>query len=293
MRTQSRSRIAAAGWGALGALVLLSSGASAQKAAPTRQECLTHHEKGQQLRKSASLLEARQSLRACSNEECPALVREDCISLLADVERAVPSVTFEVVADGHDIAGAKIYDNDVLLTDGLKGVPHELNPGVHKIRAEVPGKPPLEATEVIREGEQNRILRLEYAPPPPPPNLLEPAKPTGPRPITAMTWLFAGLTVAAAGAGATFGVLALGKRNQLSCSPLCADSEVQPVKSMALLADASFGGAVLFAGATTIFFLTRPVVPEKDEKDKDKEQGFHPTVLLAPGFGGFGARGSF
>jgi hypothetical protein len=57
---------------------------------------------------------------------------------------------------------------------------------------------------------------------------------------------------------------------------------------MALAADASFGGAVLFAGLATVFFLARPVVPEK-EKEKD----FHPTVLLAPGFGGFGAWGSF
>jgi hypothetical protein len=262
--------------------------ASAQKTAPTRQECLSHHEKGQQLRKTATLIESRQALRACSDEACPTLVREDCIELLADVERAVPSVSFEVVANGKDVPSAKLYDGDQLLTDGLKGVPHELNPGVHKFRAEVEGKPPLESTEVIREGEKNRLIRLEYAPPPPPPGQTVPTEPTGPRPVTATTWIFAGLALAAAGAGATFGELALNKRNQLKCSPLCSDSDVSPAKTMAEVADASFGGAILFAGIATVFFLTRPVVPEKE-----KGTEFHPTVLLAPGFGGLGARGSF
>jgi hypothetical protein len=124
-----------------------------------RERCLAHHEKGQRQRRTASLLEARQTLRACSDENCPSLVRADCIDILADVERAVPSVSFEVVVSGQDIPDAKVTV-DGQPAPNARGVPYELNPGVHKFRTEVPGKPPIESTEVIREGEKNRVIRL-------------------------------------------------------------------------------------------------------------------------------------
>ncbi len=262
--------------------------AVAQKAAPSREQCLAEHEKGQQQRKTAALLEARQTLRACSDENCPSLVRADCIDLLADVERNMPSVSFEVVVNRQDIPDAKVTI-DGQPVPNARGIPLELNPGVHKFRTEVQGKPPIESTEVIREGEKNRVIRLEWEPPPPQLQF-GPKEPTGPRPIPATTWIFSGLAVAAVGAGATFGALALNKRSQLTCKPLCADADVQPVKTMALAADVSFGGAVLLAGVASYFFFTRPIVPDKG---KEKEHTLQPEAYLAPGYGGIGLRGSF
>jgi hypothetical protein len=270
------------------ALVLWPALAVAQRSAPTREQCLAQHEKGQQQRKTASLLEARQTLRACSDESCPGLVRADCLDLLADVERAVPSVSFEVVIDRQDIPDARVTVDGQPMPNA-RGVPYELNPGVHRFRTETPGKPPIEATEVIREGEKNRVIRLEWVPPPPP-VVLAPREPTGPRPVPASAWVFSGLAVAAAGAGATFGVLALNKRSQLVCKPLCTDSDVQPVKSMALVSDLSFAGGVLLAGLASYFYFSRPVVPEKERENEHKLQ---PSALLAPGYGAIGLRGSF
>jgi hypothetical protein len=174
-----------------------------------------------------------------------------------------------------------------------RGVPYELNPGVHRFRTETSGKPPIEATEVIREGEKNRLIRLEWVPPPPPP-VLALREPTGPRPIPASAWIFSGLAVAAAGAGATFGVLALERRSQLTCSPLCTSTDLQPTKTMALASDLSFGGAVLLGGMASFFYLSRPIVPEGGkEKEKEKEHRLEPSILLAPGLGRIGLRGSF
>jgi hypothetical protein len=263
-------------------------GARADKSPPSREECLGLHEKAQMLRKSGSLLDARQVLRACSDDACPALVREDCVELLGEVERLVPSVTFEVVVDGQDVASAKVFDGDQLVTDGMTGVPHPLNPGVHKFRAEVPGKPPLHLTEVVREGEQNRVIRLEYQAPQQRASTL-PQEPTFSRPVPATTWVFGGLSILAVGAGAVFGEMALSKRSQLTCSPLCTDSDVNPVKTMSLIADASFGGAVVFGSLASVFFFTRPTVSSMPEKKATVQ----PTAFIAPGFQGLGLQGSF
>jgi hypothetical protein len=277
------------GSGALVVVALIPAGARADKTPPTRQECLTLHEKAQVLRKSASLLDARQVLRACADEACPALVREDCVELLGEVERLVPSVTFEVVVEGQDVTNAKVFDGDQLLTDGLNGVPHALNPGVHKFRAEVPGKPPLDLTEVVREGEQNRVIRLEYQAPQQHAQALPPAEPVERRPVPATAWVFGGLSVLAVGAGAVLGEIALSKRSQLTCSPFCTDADVTPVKTLSIAADASFGGAVVFAGLATVFFLTRPTLSLAPEKKPTVQ----PTAIILPGFQGFGLQGSF
>jgi hypothetical protein len=268
--------------------LLLPAGAGAQNPPPpTRDECFSLHENGQVLRKKAALLESRQALRRCSDEVCPALVREDCVALLADVERGVPTVVFEVVVDGQEQANPRVFEGGQLLTDGLRGVPHVLNPGVHKFRAEVPARPPIESTEVIREGEQNRVIRLEYTTPAAAVVVRE--QPTGPRPIPAVTWVFSGLSVAALAAGSAFGALALSKRSQLTCQPLCTDAELSPTRTMSQVADASFGGAIVFAGLASYFFFTRPVVPTPGEQRLEVKA----TAFVGPGYEGVGVQGSF
>jgi hypothetical protein len=119
---------------------------------------------------------------------------------------------------------------------------------------------------------------------------LVPAQPTGPRPVPPMTWVFGGLALAAAGTGATLGVLALGKKSdldKLGCKPFCTDSQLSSTKTMTVAADVSFAGAIVFAGISTVFFLTRPVVPEK------KDNGLQPSAFVGPGYQGIGLRGSF
>jgi hypothetical protein len=58
---------------------------------------------------------------------------------------------------------------------------------------------------------------------------------------------------------------------------------------MSIAADASFGGAVIFAGLATTFFLTRPTVSPASEKKPTVQ----PTAVIVPGFQGFGLQGSF
>jgi hypothetical protein len=283
---------------ALAGAAASSSSARAQEAtapgAPTRLECVTLHEKSQELRKASKLLDARKALRSCSNDACPTLIRKDCTDWLEEVERAMPSVAFEGVLSGKDVTNVRVSDGDHVLAESLTGASYELDPGVHKFQATMEGHTPIDATSVIREGEKNRVIRLDFTPPVvlPPPGFGHdvPGQPTGPRPIPATFWVFGAAAVATAGVGTAFGVLALQKRDKLGCSPFCVSSDTQPVKTLALVADIGFGATVVSAALATYFLVTRPVVPLKE---KDEKGGVAPTAIAGPGFGGLGVRGSF
>jgi hypothetical protein len=296
MRSGKSRWPAVAGGVLVGALASLSSSArlanAQESGAPTRQECVSLHEKAQELRKQSKLLQTRKTLRTCSNESCPALIREDCTSWLEELERAMPSIAFEIVLDGKDIAEAKITEGDRVLTDTIGGTSYEMDPGVHKFKAEVAGHNPIETTVVVREGEKNRVIRIDFTPPPLLGGPLVAAQPTGPRPIPATAWVFGGLAVAAAATGGVLGGLALGKKSdldKLGCKPFCTDSQLSSTKTMALGADISFAGAVVFAGLSTVFFLTRPIVPDKEGTGVALEA----SPFIGPGYQGIGLRGSF
>jgi hypothetical protein len=206
----------------------------------------------------------------------------------------MPSLAFEIVLDGKDIADAKITEGNRVVTESISGVAYEMDPGVHKFKAEIPAHDPIETTVVVREGEKNRVIRSDFTPPPvfPPGGGILPPKPTGPRPIPPAAWVFGGVAVVAAGVGTTFGLLARGKKSdldKLGCSPFCTESQVSSMKSMALVADIGFGAAIVSAGVATVLFVTRPVVLPKDKK----ETGLEPAAFIGPGYQGVGLRGSF
>jgi hypothetical protein len=296
MRSSKSRWPAVAGGVLVGAMASVSSSArwaSAQESgAPTRQECVSLHEKGQELRKQSKLLQTRKILRTCSNESCPGLIREDCTSWLEELERAMPSIAFEIVLDGKDIAEAKITEGDRVLTENIGGTSYEMDPGVHKFKAEIAGHDPIETAVVVREGEKNRVIRIDFTPPPVFGGPLVPPPPTGPRPVPAATWVFGSLALVAAGTGGVLGGLALSKKSdldKLGCKPFCTDSQLSSTKTMALAADATFAGAVVLAGVSMVFYLTRPVVPIKEKK----EIGLEPSAFIGPGYQGIGLRGSF
>jgi hypothetical protein len=270
----------------LGAFVLCQVPASAQAPDDDAQtvQCLNLHEKAQKLRKSGALLQSRVALLSCAGETCPTMVRQDCIELLRDLERDIPSVSFELLLNGKDIDGAKFSDGDKPVVAGSKGVPYDVDPGVHKFKAEVPGVPAIETTEIVREGEKNRVVRFVSNVP-----AAASPLPAGERPVPPATWVFGAAAIAAVGAGAILGYTAENNLSQLTCKPYCTSSDVAPVRTMAAAADASFGGAILLAGIAGAFFFSRPVVTS----EKQTTYELQPAAVLGAGFGGVSLRGSF
>src|ERR1041385_8156901 len=63
-------------------------------AAPTKEDCLDAHGRGQDQQEAGHLALARDSFAVCSQPSCPALVQSDCARFSEELARLSPSVTF-------------------------------------------------------------------------------------------------------------------------------------------------------------------------------------------------------
>lgn len=135
-------------------LALASSPASADL---TKDACADANGKGQQLRRELKLAAARIELRTCASASCPAIVRDDCARRLDELDKAQPSIVFEVRdAAGSDVSAVKVTVDDSPLTERLDGAAIPVDIGAHVFRFEVAEYPPVVRTLIIAEGEKAR-----------------------------------------------------------------------------------------------------------------------------------------
>src|SRR5207237_6419559 len=92
--------------------------------------------------------------------------------------------------------------DDRPIRDRLDGTAIEVDPGEHLIHFETDGKPPVDKTVVVREGEKNRVIDVVLGTPPPPTPLSAPAAAVSPVPRASdgSTQRTIGLAVAGGGA---------------------------------------------------------------------------------------------
>jgi hypothetical protein len=138
--------------------------ASAVAAAPrvaaadnTKAQCIEANTKSQELRREGKLAEAREQLRKCGEPACPRLVRDDCTKRLDELEKAQPTMVFDVKdARGADVIDVRVSVDGRLLVDHLDGNPVKVDPGAHAFSFEAPGQPPVVDQVLVREGETAR-----------------------------------------------------------------------------------------------------------------------------------------
>lgn len=131
---------------------------------PSKQQCVDDNRTAQDLRRNGHFGAARESLRRCAVAACPALVRDDCTLRLDDLEKAQPSLMFEVTdTSGTDIIAVRIRVDGTLLTDRLDGTPLKVDPGAHVVTFEVAGRPTVTESLLVREGEAARRERVVIA----------------------------------------------------------------------------------------------------------------------------------
>jgi hypothetical protein len=269
----------------LGTTVLVavgSSAAQAQESPSARQpeepgvkaQCLSAHEEAQTARIARHFGEARTKLRACAREECPGLVRADCVNWLGDLAKISPSVIVDADVDGQQAPSTRVYLDGTLLVDHLDGQAVELDPGAHRFRFEVPGFPPQEEDIVVSEGVQGRVVAAsfhhEVREPPPAPRVVP-----APRPIPSPVLISAVVALTGVASTAIFGALAISEKSSLSqsCAPFCTDSQVGALHGYALAADVSAGVAAAAAALAGYFFFTRP------EQSRRSSVSFSPAPL--------------
>jgi hypothetical protein len=138
-------------------LATLAGATPARAADPTTADCLSASESSLSLRSQHQLRAARAQLLVCAAASCPADVRKECTSRVADVNLAMPTIVFEAKdATGNDMVAVKVTMDGQPLAMRLEGAPLSIDPGEHVFRFELDGQPGVQKTFVIRESEKDR-----------------------------------------------------------------------------------------------------------------------------------------
>jgi hypothetical protein len=229
--------------------------------------CTELYEKAQEEKTAGHLSAALLHLRSCIDAHCAKFIRDDCARWMDQVESALPSVVFAVRRDGKDVANVDVSCDGKLLVSSLDGKAVPVDPGPHDFSFELPGFSSIQRQLLIREGERNRMIDVEFrssataTPLPPSTNtgLGLQAKPDAPK--TVVRYLPYGLTVLGALGAVGFTVFALqGNRRkgdlEHSCSPYCQAGQVDEVKTKYQLADTCLAVGLVSAGVASYLFLT-------------------------------------
>lgn len=228
--------------------------------------CAAASEDAQRLQKMGKLLGAREKLLVCTRPVCPAIVKQDCDAWLSTLDAVLPSL---VVAahdeDGHDVLGTAItLDGSAIDASSGRALP--VDPGVHVLHVEAPGKIPVDQKVVVQEGERARPVAITLVakdkpkpppPPPPPPPVILPA----PHETSPLVYVLGTLGAVSVASFAVFEIKAVSDSTHLrnTCAPRCAQSDVDQVSTETVAANVSLAlGAAFAAGAVTVWWLGRP-----------------------------------
>ncbi len=237
--------------------------------------CLSDHTQGQELRRDGKLLESQEVFKRCSFTQCPSEIIRDCLDWMDQVQKQIPSVGFRVTADGVNRADVRVFIDETLVLSQLTGKAIDLNPGLHRVQVVLDPFPPFITELVVNEGDKFRIVDVVFGTAVPrqakPVVVIPPSQPRVEmgRPVPTLSYVFAGLSVAAAASGTAWGLATRTRRAELDndCAPACSPDRVDSVKRRALFADISWGvSALSFVGAATLYIL-RPEEPLSDTVD--------------------------
>jgi hypothetical protein len=227
--------------------------------ADEKAACLDAVAKGQKLRSTHKLVEAREQLRVCAAAQCPAVVQSDCANWLAEVEKALPTVVVTAKSGaGTNLVDVKVTADGQPFASKLDGDAIAIDPGAHVLHFEAADGTALDQQVVVSEGERDQRVAVVLGPP------ASPASPPGTDAgHGSSTWRTLGWVIGAGGVvglgvGASFGVVAISDKNSAHCnaSNQCEPGPLGNARSAALVSNVGLiaGGVLLASGAALVLF---------------------------------------
>jgi len=211
--------------------------------------CFDAYEQTQRLRNSGKLVQARAQAAICSQSDCPATLKRDCIQWNAEIGHLLGTVVFAAKDEkGQDATVTGIYVDDRKVADAIDGRPVTLEPGPHKVRFER-GDRKVETIIQVPAGASNQRVEQAFAPAAPPPQT--PGRRAG---IPRTSLILGGV----AGIGlVSFVSFAIAGRVEQGCSPLCSSGQISTMRAEYAVADVSWiTGLAAVGGAVAFWYLS-------------------------------------
>lgn len=271
----------------LGAVLLPGVARADDKAA-----CLDAAAKGQRLRGSHQLVEAREQMRACAAAQCPGVVQADCARWLDEIDAALPTVVLTAKSGaGVDLFDVRVSVDGKPVASKLDGQAHAMNAGPHTFHFQGADGTSVDQEALIKEGEKNQIVSVVIgaapASTPAPASLpatVPQTQPTASSPLRTVGWVLGGAGVAGLAVGTVFGLVAVSDKNAAHCvNDLCDPGKASGIKSAALISDIGWisGGVLLAAGTALVLFA-----PSGHADGAATGQGVRVTPVAIAGGGG-------
>lgn len=240
--------------------------------------CLSSYEKAQRLRLDKKLLAAKSELLVCARAECPQVLRRDCSTWLGEVDAALPSVVVAARAGSAEVTDVRVLVDGRALAESLDGSALSLDPGQRLFRFERAGAAAVEQKVLIRAGEKNRRLEVDFG------GTTERAEA---EPSRLPVYALLGVGAVALGSFSYFALESHSKRQDLeSCKGHCAEADVDAVQRDQLIADVSLGVGLVALGVAAYLHFGR--APERPLRETSWQLGV--TALPRGGAASFGGR---
>jgi hypothetical protein len=187
-------------------------------------------------------------------------------------------ITLSPAAQG---AGATVKRDGKTLEAAQLGIPVPVDPGQHVVTATADGKKDWKATvDATKESETYsvEVPKLEDAPKAPPPSS------KGASPWKTVGWVLGGAGVVGLAVGATFGIVAMARKNGANCDAnnLCDPGAASDIKTTSLVSDVGWiAGGVLLAGGVALVLLAPKA--ERQSGLGVKSVKVVPTVIASGG----------
>lgn len=232
--------------------------------AAKRDRCIGAHRQTQALQSSGQLVQAWEQAQVCMDPGCPGLLVVDCARWLSDLDQRIPSVVFQVRADGNVSSDARVFVGEKRAESWTNGTALRLNPGQHVFRFELPGHPSIISRLVVAEGMRFRVVSAEFATPS--------DRKSAALPVIVYPLLGVGALGLAGFAGFSLSGMAEQRNLERTCSPRCTDSDLSGTRTRYLVGDISLGlGLAALAGAGIAYWV-RP------EQESRSSVGFVPLA---------------
>ena len=225
---------------------------ASETADATKLRCAHGYEMSQRLRQDGKLQKAREQALSCAQTTCPAVLRADCTTWMAELDSAIASVVVDVRdAHGQPVLAAQVSVDGAALTRSLDGRALPLDPGERHFRVILPSGQLLERNVVVNEGKKGQYLRFDV-----PPVATQP--PATSRQLS--PWAYgATATAVMGGVGfAYFGLQGRAEEQRLddACAPSCSRSDVSALRRTYVAADVSLGVGIAALGVLSYLWLT-------------------------------------
>jgi hypothetical protein len=254
--------------------------------------CPDSYEKAQEERAAGHLKAALVHLQSCIDPSCAKFIRDDCVRWMEQVESALPTVVFAVQREGEDLTNVEVSCDGELLMSALDGKAVPVDPGPHDFSFKVSGLAPIQRQTLVREGERNRMIAVEFSVARERVASTTASADTNlsaePHPHKTIAYYLpyglAGLGVLGGAGFALFGIQGNSQQGGLerTCSPHCQSSQVDSVKTKYWLADTCLAVGLVSVAVATYLFLTRRSQGASD-RDRAPAIGFAPRTSGAGG----------